>query len=560
MPSKMRSGGTLLIDALRGHGLDVAFGVPGESFLGALDALVDAGDAFRFIVCRHEATASHAAQAHGRVTGKPGVCIVTRGPGASHAVIGMHTAGQDSTPMILIIGLVPREAADRDSWQEIDIHQMFGKLAKRVDVVPEASRMPEYVSRAYTTAMAGVPGPVVLGVPEDVLTELADVMDVPLFASPQPYPAPAELQKFREILAASQRPLAVIGGQGWTQATCTAFQRFAEANGLPVTTAFRRQDLFDNQHPLYAGNAGLGTDPKLVKRFKEADAIFAIGSRLDEITTGGYTLLTAPVPAQRLVHVYAGAEELGNVYAPELAINASVAGFVDALGTLKPVEFAGRKAWADSAHADALARRKRPPTPGPVDMISVMDTIGEKLPPGSATSTGAGNYASWSHRFLEYRTYGTQFSPMSGSMGYGIPAALAFAVEHPDRAIVAFAGDGCFQMSGHELATARQYGLNNIIVIVINNGIYGSIRMHQEKNYPGRVSATDILGPDFVKLAEAYGCHAERVERTEQFAGAFERCLDADVPSVLEIVLDPEILTTEGTLSAIRDRALAQSR
>lgn len=549
----MRTGGNILIDALRGHGMNVAFGVPGESFLGALDALVDVGDAFRFIVCRHEATASHAAQAHGRVTGKPGVCIVTRGPGASHATIGVHTAGQDSTPMILIIGLVPRDAVDRDSWQEIDIRQMFGSLAKRVDVVDEARRIPEYVSRAYTTALAGAPGPVVLGIPEDVLTELADVPDVAAFAMPQTYPAPSELRAFRAILAAAQRPIAVVGGHGWSQETCRAFQRFAEANGLPVATAFRRQDLFDNRHPLYAGNAGLSIDPKLAKRFKEADAIFAIGSRLDEITTNGYKLLAAPSPLQRLVHVYAGAEELGKVYAPELAINASIAGFVDALGGLEPVPFSDRQGWADGAHADALARRERPPTPGAIDMISVMKTIGEKLPPGAVTSTGAGNYASWSHRFLEYRTYGTQLSPMSGSMGYGIPAALAASVAHPDRVVVAFAGDGCFQMSGHELATARQYGLK-FIVVVINNGIYGSIRMHQERNYPGRVSATDIFGPDFVMLAQAYGCHGERVERTEQFADAFQRCLDAGTTSVLEIVLDPEILTTDATLSAIRDR------
>jgi acetolactate synthase-1/2/3 large subunit len=541
---------------LRANGAEFIFGIPGESFVSALDALYDK-DSPRFILCRHESAAAHAAEAYGKATGRPGLCFVTRGPGASHAAVGVHTARQDDTPMILLVGQIVRRNMGREGWQEIDVAQMFGGMAKFALQIDDAARIPEIVRRAYVTAVSGRPGPVVLAIPEDVFDDEADVEDLPPYERARSYPAPADLERLRGILAEAQRPLILVGGSGWDASAHADLQAFAERNSLPVATAFRRQALFNNEHPLYAGTAGIGIDPALAKRIREADVILAIGTRLDEVTTSSYTIVEAPYPRQHLVHVYPGADELGHVFSPALAIAAGPNEFLSALAEMTDVNPRAWKAWAADAHADYVKREQAAPSPGRLDMVAVMATMREMLPRDAIITTGAGNYAAWSHRFLHYTQPGTQLAPISGSMGYGLPAAIAAKLIHPGRVVVAFAGDGDFQMCGHELGTARQYDLP-IIVILIENGIHGSIRVHQERNFPGRVIATDIVNPDFVAYANAYGAQAELVEAADAFAGALRRALDATVPAVLVLRLDPEAITPDLSLTAIRDRASAK--
>jgi acetolactate synthase-1/2/3 large subunit len=541
---------------LRANGAEFIFGVPGESFVSALDALYDRNSP-RFILCRHESAAAHAAEAYGKATGRPGLCYVTRGPGASHAAVGVHTARQDDTPMILLVGQIVRRNMGREGWQEIDVAQMFGGMAKFALQIDAAARIPEFVRRAYGTAVSGRPGPVVLAIPEDVLDEVVSAEDLPSYERARSYPAPADLERLRTILAQAQRPLVLAGGSGWDAAAYAHLQTFAERNGLPVATAFRRQALFNNEHPLYAGTAGIGIDPKLALRVRDADVIVAIGTRLDEVTTGAYTIVEAPLPRQRLVHVYPGADELGRVFYPELAIEAGPNEFAAAVAGMQPIDAPAWKTWAAEAHADYVQREQAAPSPGRLDMVAVMATMRELLPDDAIVTTGAGNYAAWSHRFLRYTRPGTQLAPISGSMGYGVPAAIAAKLIYPERVVVAFAGDGDFQMCGHELGTARQYGLP-IVVILIENGIHGSIRVHQERNFPGRVMATDIVNPDFVAYARAYGAHAELVETADTFGGALRRALDAQVPAVLVLRLDPEAITPDVSLTTIRARASAK--
>jgi len=556
-----RLAGHKLVEALIAQGVDTAFGVPGESFLAVLDGFHEYRDRIRFIACRQEGGAAFMAEAQGKLTGRPGICFVTRGPGATNASIGLHTAFQDSTPMILFIGQVASDQRDREAFQEVDYRQMFGPgtlgMAKWVGEVHDAERLPEYVARAFHTAMQGRPGPVVLVLPEDMLTQAITAPVVAPARTAEAAPTPAALAELRERLATARKPLVIAGGGGWTPDATAALQRFAEAWGLPVGCAFRFQDLFDNAHPNYAGDVGIGINPKLAARVKDADLILAIGPRLGEMTTGGYTLLQAPRPAQQLVHIHAGAEELGRVYTAELLINASMSQAAPALAQLQaPADIPWRD-WTAAANADYRANLE--PTPvAPLDMAEVIHLIDAKLPEGTIFTNGAGNYSGWLHRFHRYtalhRFGKTQLAPTSGAMGYGVPAAVAAALLQ-DRWVVNIAGDGDFLMTGQELATATGYGAKKLLVVVVDNGTYGTIRMHQEREYPGRVSGSDLFNPDFAKLAEAYGFAAFRAENTEQVGPALHAAIASGRPALLHLRLSADVSTSRTTLSAIRAAA-----
>ena len=553
-PTTMRSGGEVLVAALAQQGVDLIFGVPGESFLGALDALYDRRDAMRFIVCRHEGAAAHMAEAYGKLTGRPGVCMVTRGPGAAQAAIGIHTAKQDSTPLVLLVGQVARAHLGREAWQEIDVRTTFSTLAKAAEQIDDPRRIPEYVGRAFATALSGRPGPVVLAIPEDVLTEMVDVADAEPLTVAAPSPSPEQIARVSAMLDQAQRPLVLVGGSCWDAAACTDLQTFAEAQGLPVVTTFRRQDVFDNRHPLYAGHAGLGMDRALAQRIRDADLLLAIGPRLGETSTDGYTLLAIPKPTQRLIHVHPGSEELGRVYAADLPIVAGPATTVRALAALPPRAAPPWSDWAAAAQADYLHRLRRTPGTRALDLTAVMAHLRDVLPADAIVTNGAGNYTIWVHRYYQYLPFRTQLAPNSGSMGYGLPAAIAAKLVHPERVVIDFAGDGCFLMTGQELVTAVRYGLDPI-VILINNGSYGSIRAHQERVYPTRVIATDLTNPDFVAYAHAFGAHAERVETTAQFPDAFARARAAGRAALIELVVDSDQLTPELDVPAVRARA-----
>jgi acetolactate synthase-1/2/3 large subunit len=534
--ARPRSGAHILIDALRIHGVEHVFGVPGESFVSALDAMYD-GSSPRFVLFRHEAAAAHAAEAYGKQSGRPGVCYVTRGPGASHAAIGVHTARQDSSPMLLLVGQIVRAHKGREAWQEIDVGQLFGGQAKWAAQIDDPARLPEALHRAFTLAVSGRPGPVVLAIPEDVLDEVVTTPDAPPYERIRTTPSAAALARLHELLAAAERPLIMVGGTGWDDAAYAGLQAFAERTGLPVVASWRRSSLFPNSHPLFAGTASISTDPALAARIRAADVVLAIGTRLDDVTTGGYTLLESPRPKQGLIHVYPDPGELGRVFAPQLAIEAGPCEFIAALDELPRIDGARWSAWAAEAHADYERRSAAPPASGPLDMFAVMQHLRAALPDDAIITTGAGNYTSWSQRFYPYDRFGTQLTPLSGAMGYGIPAALAAKMLHPERVVVAFEGDGDFQMCGNELGTARQAGLP-IIVILIDNGVHGAIRVHQERHFPGRPIGTDIVNPDFVAYARAYGAYAESVTATAEFPAALERALAARTPAVLVLRLE----------------------
>ena len=553
-----RIGGHILVDCLRAHGVDLAFAVPGESYLAVLDGLVDAPE-IRTIVCRQEGGAAMMAEAYGKLTGKPGICMVTRGPGATNASAGVHVAFQDSTPMILLVGQVGRDMMEREAFQEIDYRRMYGQLAKWVAQIDDPARIPEFVSRAFHTAVSGRPGPVVLALPEDMLVERAAVPDFDPYKRTEPHPGPADLARFREILAAAKRPLVIVGGGGWDADTSAALARFAEANALPVGASFRCQDYLDNRHQNYVGHVGIGIDPKLGARVRDSDLLIVIGARLGEMTTSGYSLLDIPRPRQGLVHVHAGADELGRVYQADLPINASQRAFLQAVATMDPVDSSAWAAETPLARSDYEALLKPLATPGPVQMAEIVGWLDANLPADAIVTNGAGNYATWVHRYYRYKGYRSSLAPTCGSMGYGVPAGVAAKLVHPERTVVSVSGDGCFMMHGQELATAVQYGANTIF-LVVNNGMYGTIRMHQEREYPNRISATELHNPDFAALANAYGAHGEVVTRTEEFAGAFERAQASGRPAVIEIRVDPEALTPARSLTQIREAALASGR
>jgi acetolactate synthase-1/2/3 large subunit len=562
MTHPSRSGGQILVDALKIHGVDTAFGVPGESYLDVLDALHESG--IRFIVNRQEGGAAFMADAYGKMTGKPGICFVTRGPGATNASIGVHTAYQDSTPMILFIGQVGGDFIDREAFQEVDYRRMYGQMAKWVAQIDRADRIPEYLARAFQVATSGRQGPVVLALPEDMLVAQAAVADTRRYQPVQASPSQAQVDTLRGMLAAAQRPLLLLGGSGWNEAACADIARFAEANHLPVACAFRYQDLLDNDHPHYIGDVGIGINPKLAARVREADVLIALGPRLGEMTTGGYTVIEAPLPRQRLVHIHASMEELGSVYQAELMIASGMPQAAAMLAAMAPVEAPAWQGSVAQARQELQAWQQSPAIfqdgRAPLDLWQVVQQIDALAPHDVVITNGAGNYATWAHRFHRYGALRTQLAPTSGAMGYSVPAGVAAKIIDPQRTVITFAGDGEFMMNGQELATAVQYGAG-VIVIVFNNRMFGTIRMHQERTYPGRVSGTDLENPDFAALAQAYGGLGEIVESTAQFTPALERALaftrERRLPAVIELRYDGNLITPGATLETIRAGAQA---
>jgi acetolactate synthase-1/2/3 large subunit len=552
-----RSGGRVLVDQLKVHGADVAFTVPGESFLPVLDAFYDYRESIKLIVCRNEGGAANMAEAYGKLTGKPGLCFVTRGPGATHASIGVHTAFQDSSPMILFIGDIGSNFRHREAFQEVDFPAMFAPLAKWAVRIDRANRIPEYIARAYQVATSGRPGPVVIALPEDTLTASATVNDAKHWTPIEARPNGADLDRMRTMLAAARRPLVIVGGPGWSVDACTNLQRFANINNLPIACAFRYQDLFDNRDGNYVGDVGIGINPILAERVRTADVLLVLGARMGEMTTSGYTLIDIPSPRQKLIHVHPSADELGRVYQPEMGLVSAMGPMAALLAAMDPLDGALWKQGTQEARADYIAWTARREIPGKVQMWDVMDWLGRNLPPGTIITNGAGNYATWIHRFYRYTGFRTQLAPTSGAMGYGVPAAIAAKILHPDRTVVSFSGDGCFLMNGQELATAVQYNLP-IIFIVVNNNMYGTIRMHQEKHYPGRVMGTDLVNPQFATYARAFGAAGEIVEDTSQFEAAFQRCVASGKPAVIEIRIDPQAITPNATLDGIRAGASAK--
>ena len=555
----LRSGGRILVDQLEIHGANTAFCVPGESFLDVLDAFYAARERLRLIVCRQEGGAAFMAEAYGKLTGRPGICFVTRGPGATNASIGVHTAYQDSTPMILFIGQVGSDVVEREAFQEMDYRRMFGQMAKWVAQIDRADRIPEYVNHAFHTAVAGRPGPVVLSLPEDMLVSRAVAADAQAYARVKAHPGTANMDRLREMLSAAQRPLVILGGGDWSALACDGIRAFIEASNLPAACSFRRQDLLDNRHPNYCGDVGIGINPALAQRVRSADLILVIGARLGEMTSSGYTLFSIPRPVQSLAHIHPSPEELGRVYQGALLINSGMEEFAAASARLPPVDSSHWRDWTHSAREEYLQNLQHGAMPGALDLGEVMDFLRRRLPEDAIITNGAGNYSGWVQRFYQYTGFRTQLAPTNGAMGYGVPAAIAAKVVHPERVVVSFSGDGCFTMNGQELATAMQYDLR-VLFIVINNGMYGTIRMHQEREYPAHVYATALRNPDFAALAQAYGLHGEIVNKTAEFEPAFERAVGSSKPALLELRIDPEAITTRTTLSAVRERALGAQR
>ena len=546
---KTRHGGRILADALVAQGVKLAFGVPGESYLPVLDGLHDLQDKLRFVICRQEGGASYMAEAYGKLTGEAGVLFVTRGPGATNGAVGVHTGFQDSTPMVVFVGQVPNEFAEREAFQEMDYRRMYGQMTKWVAQIDRVERIPEYVSRAFHTATAGRPGPVVLALPEDTLFAQAAVADAPRHHVVRPSPSVQDLEKVKQLLEKAERPFILLGGGGWDQPSTKKLQAWAEAAGIPVGTSFRCQDLIDNRSPAYAGDVGIGINPKLAARVKDADVLLVIGARLGEMTTSAYTLVEAPVPKQTLIHVHAGAEELGRVYRPALAINSGMAQFVSALAGIS------LKKRTTTAHEEYLEWSKPLPMPGALHYGEVIRWLADNLPEDAILANGAGNFAGWMHRHFRFKGYRTLLGSTNGSMGYGYPAAVAAKLAQPQRTVLALCGDGDYLMTGQEIATAVQFGAN-FVALVVNNGSYGTIRMHQEREYPGRVYGTDLRNPDFAAYARAFGAHGETVERTADFAPAYQRAVASGKPALIELKIDPDAITPATTLSAIREKAL----
>ncbi|MBC2774899.1 thiamine pyrophosphate-binding protein [Rhizobium sp. AQ_MP] len=548
-----RTGGALIVEALKANGVERVSCVPGESYLAVLDALKDSG--IETLVCRQEGGAAMMADTWGRLTGKPGICMVTRGPGATNASAGLHVAKQDSIPMILFIGQIGRDMKEREAFQEVEYRRAFTEFAKWVGEIDDARRIPEFVTRAFAVATSGRPGPVVLTLPEDMLLDEVEAPEAKPYTPVEAHPGPSQIAALGEMLKTAKRPMVVLGGTRWSETSVAGFQTFAEKFKLPVGCSFRRQMLFDHLHPSYAGDVGIGINPALAKEVKEADLLVLLGGRFSEMPSSSYTLMDIPYPAQKLVHIHPDPSELGRVYRADLAICAAPEEFVAALATL---EAPTAPAWAErteSMHATYLAWSTPPKAgPGAVQMGPIMEWIEANTPKDAIFTNGAGNYATWLHRFHRFQAFNTQAAPTSGSMGYGLPAAVAAKQLFPEREVICFAGDGCFMMHGQEFATAIRYNLP-IITLVINNGMYGTIRMHQEREYPGRVSATDLTNPDFAALAKAYGGHGETVEKTEDFAPAFLRARASGKPAIIEIKLDPEAITPTRTLTQIRNKA-----
>lgn len=550
-----RTGGQILVDQLNIHGTNHVFCVPGESYLAVLDALHDTS--IKTIVCRQEGGAAYMAEAAGKMTGKPGIVMVTRGPGATNASCGIHVASQDSTPLIMFVGQVARDMKEREAFQELDYKSVFGTMAKWVVEIDRAERIPEIVSRAFHVATQGRPGPVVIALPEDMLTDHVEVADAPAFTPAVMKPGAVDMDALRQRLLSAKRPVLLVGGSGWSAQGVQDLVRFAENFALPVAVSFRRQMLFPADHPNFAGDLGIGPNPKLLARVKDADLVLLVGGRLSEMPSQSYTLLDIPGDGSKLVHVHPGAEELNKVYRAGLAILATPHAFAaDAAELPKPnaVNWAGS---AEAAHADYLAwsDTAKVKTAGELQMAGVMAHLKDVMPADTVYCNGAGNYAAWVHRFWPFRSFASQLAPTSGTMGYGVPAAVAAKAIEPHRQVIAFAGDGCFLMNGQEFATAMQYDLP-LIVVVVDNGMYGTIRMHQEREYPGRVSATALRNPDFAALARSYGGHGETVRQTGEFGPALERARASGKATIIHCLIDPEAITPARSLADIRTAAL----
>jgi acetolactate synthase I/II/III large subunit len=573
-PPTSKLAGHLLVECLIAQGITHAFGVPGESYLAVLDGFAEHHDKIQFITCRHEGGAAFMAEAAGKLTGRPGVCLVTRGPGATNASIGLHTAFQDSTPMVLLVGDVGSDMRDREAFQEMDFFGFFKPIAKRVERIDEASRIPEYIARAFATAMNGRPGPVVLILPEDMLVEKVTAQALARIEPVQSWSDPGALRSLREMLLKSERPFVIAGGGGWTVQSAQALQRFAENWQLPVGNAFRFQDTFDNFHPNYAGDVGIGINPALAKRIQDSDLIIAIGPRLGEMTTGGYTLLQAPLPKQKLVHIHASAEELNRVYQADLAICATMNAAARSLEVLTApvsVAWSAETVRANEQYRQWITPQSLPGLPfddedgkkGSINMPRIVKLLQQHLPPDAVLTNGAGNYASWMHRYYSYhgltKGFKTQVAPTSGSMGMGVPAGVAANVL-TGRVAFTIAGDGDFLMTGQELSTATAHGAASI-VLVLNNSTYGTIRMHQEREYPERISGSEIKGADFAQLARGYGYHGVRITHSDAFEAellqALARLKDKQ-GTLIEIIISPEVITTRGSLSAITQQSLSK--
>jgi acetolactate synthase I/II/III large subunit len=548
----LKTGGQILVDCLRVHGVELAFCVPGESYLAVLDALYDVREQVRLIVCRQEGGAAFMAEAYGKLTGRPGICFVTRGPGATNASIGVHTAFQDSSPMVLFVGQVGGEVAEREAFQEIDYRRMYGQMTKWVAQIDRAERIPEYVSRAFHLAVSGRPGPVVLSLPEDMLSAQAATLETRRYQRVKPSPGSRDMDRLAQILRGASRPLVILGGGDWTNQACGDVRAFAERWNLPVACSFRRQDLLDNRHRNYVGEIGIAISPELKKHVRECDVILAAGPRLGEMTTGGYTLFELPRPRQTLVHVHPAPEELGRVYQAELMINSGMEEFAAMAQDL------AWGSWTQLLRREYLLSLDPVPMPGTLNLSEAVAWLRSRLPADSIVTNGAGNFSGWVQRFYQYTGFRTQLGPTNGAMGYGVPAAVAAKLTYPDRTVVCFSGDGDFLMTGQELATAVQFGAA-VVFLVVNNGMYGTIRMHQERDYPARTYGTSLRNPDFAELARAYGAHGAVVEKTAQFAPAFEEAVASGRPALLELRIDPDAITTRTSLTAIREKALQAS-
>ncbi len=549
------SGGQLVVASLRSHGVEMAFGVAGESYLEVLDALFDVPE-IRLVTCRQEGGAAFMAEAYGKLTGKPGVLLVTRGPGACNASIGIHTAFQDSTPMVVLVGQVARNQLDREAFQEVDFRKMFAPLAKWVAQIDLAERVPELVNQAFQVATSGRPGPVVLALPEDMLRDRRMAAVAGPYRPVRAHPGAGDLGELRRLLATAERPMMLVGGSGWSDNACGDLTRFARANDLPVGCSFRRQDIVDNRTACFVGDLGTGASPALVARVKEADLLLAVGARIGEITSQSYSLLGIPEPGKVLIHVHAAAEELGHVFRRTLAIQSGMPEFAAAAAALAPVAAGRWSRWREGARAEYEAGLIPSPSGGALDLGIIMGWLRDRLPDDAVITSDAGNFSGWPNRFLQYRRPGRQLGPTSGAMGYGVPAAVAAKLVHPDRLVVGFCGDGGFMMTGQEMATAMLEGTGPII-LVFNNAMYGTIRMHQERRFPGRVVGTALKNPDFLALARAYGAFGASIARTEEFAPAFEEAASRNGPAIIELRMDPELITTRTTLTEIRRQAEA---
>jgi acetolactate synthase-1/2/3 large subunit len=549
------SGGQLVVSCLKAHRAEMAFSVAGESYLEVLDALYDAPD-IHLVTCRQEGGAAFMAEAYGKLTGKPGVLLVTRGPGACNASIGIHTAFQDSTPMVVLVGQVARHQIDREAFQEVDFRKMYAPLAKWVTQIDLAERIPELINQAFQVATSGRPGPVIVALPEDMLRDTAAVAPVGPYRAVRAHPGVRDLAELRRLLAAAERPMVLVGGSGWDDPACAGIAKFLAANDLPACCSFRRQDIVDNRLAVYCGDLGTGAAPSLVARVKQADLLLAVGARIGEITSQSYSLLGIPDPGKTLIHIHAAAEELGRVFRPTLAIQSGMPEIAAALAALEPIVNPRWAAWRAECRAEyeaGLQPTKLIDSPA-LDLGRVMTWLRERLPDDAIVTSDAGNFSGWPNRFLQYRRPGRQLGPTSGAMGYGVPAAIAAKLARPQSIVVGFVGDGGFLMTGQELATSLAEGPGPII-LVFNNAMYGTIRMHQERRFPGRISGTNLKNPDFTALARAYGAFSAQVARTEEFAPAFEEAIAAKRAAVIELLMDPEMITTRTTLSALRRQA-----